>query len=62
VNDPLLKNGGLSMLKNQMENIYKNTPLAKIPWNIETPPEILLDLIDSEKNVLTKTALQRYPG
>ena len=35
------------MLKEQMENIYKNLEPEKIPWNIETPPEILQDMVES---------------
>ncbi len=37
------------MLKDQMEKIYKDLPLDKIPWNIETPPSILQDIVSSEK-------------
>jgi SAM-dependent methyltransferase len=29
------------MIKDQMEKIYRDIPLDKIPWNIVTPPEIL---------------------
>jgi ubiquinone/menaquinone biosynthesis C-methylase UbiE len=29
------------MIKNQMEKIYRDSPLYKIPWNRTTPPEIL---------------------
>lgn len=43
------------MLKDQMENIYRNTQLDKIPWNIETPPKILIDLIEAEKIKPCKT-------
>ncbi len=32
-----------------IEDIYKNTPLEQIPWNNETPPELLVELIDSGK-------------
>lgn len=35
------------MLKDQMEHIYRNTPAEKIPWNIETPPKILLEFLNS---------------
>lgn len=31
------------------ENIYKNIPLDEIPWNIETPPQLLVELLDSGK-------------
>ena len=32
-----------------MNDIYKNIPLQDIPWNIETPPQLLVELIDSGK-------------
>lgn len=31
----------------QMDEIYKNTPLEEIPWNMETPPWPLVELVDS---------------
>jgi SAM-dependent methyltransferase len=37
------------MIKDQMEHIYKNVPLDKIPWNLETIPKILKQLIESKK-------------
>jgi SAM-dependent methyltransferase len=37
------------MLRNQMEQIYKSIPLDKIPWNLETPPQLLQDLIETGK-------------
>jgi cyclopropane fatty-acyl-phospholipid synthase-like methyltransferase len=37
------------MLKDQMEKIYKDLPLEKIPWNMETPPTILQDIVNTEK-------------
>ena len=37
------------MLKDQMEKIYKDLPLEKIPWNMETPPSILQDIVNTEK-------------
>jgi len=30
------------VIKEQMEGIYRDIPLDKIPWNIRTPPEILV--------------------
>ena len=30
----------------RIEEIYKNTPLEQIPWNMETPPELLVELVD----------------
>ena len=32
-----------------MDDIYKNTPLEQIPWNMETPPAPLVELVDSGK-------------
>lgn len=43
------------MLRDQMEHIYRNIPSEKIPWNIETPPKILLDLVNSGKIKPCKT-------
>jgi SAM-dependent methyltransferase len=34
------------MIENEMERIYKNIPLERIPWNIETPPDALVELVD----------------
>ncbi len=31
------------------EDIYKNMPLEEIPWNVETPPQLLVELVDSGK-------------
>ena len=31
-----------------MDKVYKKTPLEKIPWNYETPPEPLVELIKNE--------------
>lgn len=33
----------------RIEEIYKNTPLEEVPWNMETPPELLVELVDSRK-------------
>lgn len=35
--------------KLRIDNLYKNTPLENIPWNSETPPELLVELIDTQK-------------
>ncbi len=35
--------------RNRMDDIYKNMSLGDIPWNVETPPELLVELIDSGK-------------
>ena len=33
----------------RIDEIYRNTPLEEIPWNMETPPELLVELVDSRK-------------
>jgi SAM-dependent methyltransferase len=38
-----------------MDRIYKNMPLEKIPWNKETPPEALIDLVESGRVKPCKT-------
>ena len=35
--------------KIRIDDLYKNTPLEEIPWNMETPPELLVELVDSGK-------------
>ena len=30
-----------------MDNIYKDCPIGEIPWNIETPPKALVQLIEN---------------
>ena len=32
-----------------MEKLYSNIPPEKIPWNLETPPDILQDIVKTEK-------------
>ena len=32
-----------------MDDVYKNMSLEEIPWNIETPPQLLVELVDSGK-------------
>ena len=32
-----------------MDRIYRNIPLDKIPWNNETPPEVLVNIVTSGK-------------
>lgn len=34
-------------VKSQMDRIYGEIPLAQIPWNIEQPPAVLVDLVES---------------
>lgn len=36
-------------LKDQMEQIYRNAPPGKIPWNMKNPPNQLVDLVKSGK-------------
>jgi SAM-dependent methyltransferase len=38
-----------------MDKIYGKTPLDEIPWNIETPPNVLVELVDSGKVKPCKT-------
>lgn len=38
-----------------MDRIYRNTPLEEIPWNIETPPDVLVELVESGKVKPCKT-------
>ncbi len=33
----------------RIDEIYKNLPLGRIPWNSETPPQQLVELIDTGK-------------
>jgi len=33
----------------EMDEIYRKLPLEKIPWNIETPPNALIDLVERGK-------------
>jgi len=35
------------MIRDQMEQIYGETPPADIPWNIETPPRVLVKLAEN---------------
>ena len=37
------------MIKDQMEKIYSELPPSEIPWNIETPPEALISIINEGK-------------
>jgi SAM-dependent methyltransferase len=43
------------MMQVEMDSIYKNIPLEEIPWNIETPPDALVELVDSGKVTPCKT-------
>jgi len=44
-----------AIMQVEMDRIYKNIPLEEIPWNIETPPDALIELIDSGKVKPCKT-------
>jgi len=39
----------------EMDRIYRNTPLEEIPWNIETPPNALVELVKNGKVKPCKT-------
>jgi SAM-dependent methyltransferase len=32
-------------LRDQMEEIYRHMPVEQIPWNLEEPPKLLIDLV-----------------
>ena len=36
-------------LQEQMNQIYGNTPLDRIPWNIQDPPDLLVEAVESGK-------------
>ena len=36
-------------IRQQMESIYRELPLDRIPWNLREPPELLVDLIQKRK-------------
>ena len=38
-----------------MDEIYRNIPLEEIPWNIETPPDALVELVNNGKVKPCKT-------
>jgi len=37
------------MKQTETDEIYSNIPLKEIPWNIENPPDVLIQLIESGK-------------
>jgi len=43
------------MMHVDTDRIYKNMPLEKIPWNSETPPDALVELVESGKVKPCKT-------
>jgi len=46
---------GCIMIRDQMEKIYSETPPADIPWNIEAPPKVLVELVESAQVQPCKT-------
>jgi len=42
-------NDSRSSLKQQMESIYQELTPERIPWNLEDPPELLVDLVESKR-------------
>jgi cyclopropane fatty-acyl-phospholipid synthase-like methyltransferase len=44
-----------SMKQVEMDKIYRDMPLEEIPWNIETPPDALVELVESRKVKPCKT-------
>ena len=34
-------------VRSQMERIYREFPPGEIPWNLEDPPRVLVDLVES---------------
>lgn len=43
------------MIRDQMEKIYGETPPADIPWNIESPPKALVELVETGRVQPCKT-------
>ena len=39
----------------KMDEIYRNVPLEEIPWNIETAPDALVELVESGRVKPCKT-------
>ena len=33
--------------RNKIDRIYKNMPLDEIPWNVEVPPDAIVELVES---------------
>jgi 2-polyprenyl-3-methyl-5-hydroxy-6-metoxy-1,4-benzoquinol methylase len=44
-----------SMKQVDMDGIYREMPLEKIPWNLESPPDVLIELIKDGKVKRCKT-------
>ena len=39
-------------IRDQMEEIYCETPPKDIPWNIESPPKALVELVGRRSRIL----------
>jgi|GEM_PF-4876454 len=56
------------MMQGDMDRIYKNMPLEKIPWNKETPPEALYQVaficisLLSPRHTPRRTKTKRTPA
>ena len=44
-----MKNDSRINLKHQMESIYQELTPERIPWNLEDPPQLLVDLVESKQ-------------
>lgn len=42
-------------IRKQMDTIYKDMPLKNIPWNLSTPPQLLIDAVNEGKIKPCKT-------
>ena len=47
------------MKQDEMDRIYRNTSLEEIPWNVETPPDALVELVEIGKVKPCKTMWYR---
>ena len=43
------------MKQNEMDRIYRKKPLREVPWIIEDPPKVLVELVEREKVKSCKT-------
>ena len=46
---PNLSDVAMGSIRDQMEQIYSETPPGDIPWNNETPPKALVELMEAEQ-------------
>jgi len=44
-----VKNDSRINLKHQMESIYQELTPERIPWNLEDPPQLIVDLVESKQ-------------